>query len=114
LQHITQFYFFAILLAKAQLYSILKDVVEMSILSISRKTPPLPSKKKRRKNKQGKERKETTYTKKGRVRLLTSPEVVQTFHSILLYTLLQLVCSQANTNFCSSEAFVNGQSRYTY
>ena len=43
------------------LNSILKDVVELSILSIPRKTP-LPLKKK--KKKKGKERKETTYTQK--------------------------------------------------
>ena len=44
------------------LNSILKDVVELSILSIPRKTP-LPLKKKKKKKK-GKERKETTYTQK--------------------------------------------------
>ena len=51
------------------LNSILKDVVELSILSIPRKTPLSPPKN-RKKNKQGKERKGITYTqKKGRVRL---------------------------------------------
>ena len=45
------------------LNSILKDVVELSILSIPRKTP-LPLQEKKKKKKQGKERKETTYTQK--------------------------------------------------
>lgn len=59
------------------LNSILKDVVELSMKANGEKRPfPPPAKKKN--NKQGKERKETTYTqKKGRVtRLFTSPEVV--------------------------------------
>ena len=58
------------------LNSVLKDVFELSILSIPRETPLSPPKN-RKKNKQGKERKGITYTqKKGRVRLFTSPEVV--------------------------------------
>lgn len=59
-----QFYFFAILLAKAQLNSILKDVVELSFLSIWRKTPPLPPKKKEEETSKGKKEKKLLTRKK--------------------------------------------------